>query len=77
MSSLDALSEMLKRSGMSKYALSKALGRSTTYISTTMQKGGDIGAENLARMAEVMGFRLVLDGKGEPIEVTPRSKEGD
>lgn len=75
MDACDALREMLARSGVSMYALSKALGKSPGYIAAVLRHGGDIGAGNLARMAEVMGFRLVLDGSGGPIEICEEVEE--
>lgn len=69
MNPCDALREMLDRSGVSMYALSKSLGKSPGYIAAMLKHGGDIGAGNLSRMSEVMGFRLVLDGSGDPIEI--------
>lgn len=69
MDTIAALEEMLKRSGISKYRLSKEMGKHPTYIGTTIGKHSAISAENLAKMARIMGFRLVLDGVGEPIEI--------
>lgn len=69
MDTIAALQEMLKRSGMSKYRLSKELDKHPTYISTTIGKHSAISAENLAKMAQIMGFRLILDGMGDPIEI--------
>lgn len=69
MDTIAALEVMLERSGMSKYRLSKELGKHPTYIGSTISKGSEIGAANLARMARIMGFRLVLVGEGPEIEI--------
>ena len=64
-----ALDEMLRRRGMSRYALSKKLGKSPNYAQNIIGRGTDVSSANLARMAHAMGFRLVLVGDGEPIEI--------
>lgn len=69
MDAIIALEEMLKRSGMSKYALSKALGKSVNYVVNTTGRNKDISTARLAQMARVMGFRLVLVGDGVEIEL--------
>lgn len=77
MTPTEALREMLDRSGTSMYALSKEMGKSTTYIKNTIKQGSDLGAGNLARMASLMGFKLTLNGNGEPIEITERRVDAD
>ena len=77
MTPTEALKEMLDRSGMSMYALSKAMGKSRNYVQNTTNQGTDLGAGNLARMASHRGFKLTLNGMGEPIEITERSEDAD
>ena len=77
MAPTEALREMLDRSGTSMYALSKAMGKSETYVQSTLRRGTDIGSTNLATMASHMGFKLTLNGMGEPIEITERSEDAD
>ena len=77
MTPTEALKEMLTRSGMSMYALSKAMGKSRNYVQNTIKQGADLGAGNLALMASHMGFKLTLNGMGEPIEITERSEDAD
>ena len=77
MTPTEALKEMLDRSGMSMYALSKAMGKSRNYVQNTITQGSDLGAGNLALMASHMGFKLTLNGMGEPIEITERSEDAD
>ena len=77
MTPTEAVKEMLDRSGTSMYALSKAMGKSKNYVQNTLRRGSDIGASGLAEMASHMGFKLVLDGSGEPIEITERSDDVD
>lgn len=77
MTPTEALKEMLDRSGMSMYALSKAMGKSRNYVQNTIKQGSDLGAGNLALMASHMGFKLTLNGMGEPIEITERNEDAD
>lgn len=77
MTPTEALKEMLDRSGMSMYALSKTMGKSRNYVQNTIKQGSDLGAGNLALMASHMGFKLTLNGTGEPIEITERSEDAD
>lgn len=77
MTPTEALKEMLDRSGMSMYALSKAMGKSRNYVQNTTKQGSDLGAGNLALMASHTGFKLTLNGMGEPIEITERSEDAD
>lgn len=77
MTPTEALKEMLDRSGMSMYALSKAMGKSRNYVQNTIKQGSDLGAGNLALMASHMCFKLTLNGMGEPIEITERSEDAD
>ena len=77
MTPTEALKEMLDRSGMSMYALSKAMGKSRNYVQNTIKQGSYLGTGNLALMASHMGFKLTLNGMGEPIEITERSEDAD
>ena len=42
MTPTEALKEMLDRSGMSMYALSKAMGKSRNYVQNTIKQGSDL-----------------------------------
>ena len=77
MTPTEALREMLDRSGTSMYALSKAMGKSPMYVKNTIKQGSNIGSATLAEMASHMGFKLTLNGMGEPIEITERSGHDD
>ena len=76
MNSRDAIRKMMEVSGTSAAELSRRLGKSDTYVSTTLSKGSSPRAENLAAMAEAMGFELVLKrktGKNEQFVITATS----
>lgn len=57
---------------MSGRQLSAALGKSPTYIGSTLSQGGNVTAENLARIAEITGFEVAIEGHGERVRVTER-----
>ena len=69
---LDALTYMTEDAGSNDSRLSRDLGKSRNYISVTRAKGSDIGASNLAKMASVLGWKLVLKRGDVELEVTPR-----
>lgn len=69
---LAALKTMIETSGTNPTKLARDIGRSSRYVSTTMQKGSDIQCSNMARMAGVMGYELVLRGHGEELVIDPR-----
>ncbi len=75
MNTLDAITKMLTTSGTSKAALGAALGRSRNSIYNMYQKGTDVKAETLVRMADAMGYELILRGHGEEIPIDPPSAE--
>lgn len=70
MRAIDALRRMLDASGTSQYAASKRMGKSVTYVQTTL-KNNTMGADKLAEVAAVCGYRLVLIPKegGDEIEI--------
>ena len=63
---------MMEKAGMSGRQLSAALGKSPTYIGSTLSQGGNVTAENLARIAEITGFEVAIEGHGERVRVTER-----
>lgn len=69
MKTMDALLRMLDRAHMSRYALSKSIGKSTGYVQSALNRGGDMGCMTLAEMARHMDYKLLLQGHGEKIEI--------
>lgn len=65
----EAIKHMLKVSGMQKTELSRRLGKVRTYASTTIAKGSTPRTDTMASMARIMGYRLLLQGHGEEIEI--------
>ena len=69
---LSAITKMEEAESVNDSELSRRLGKSRNYMSVTRSKNSDIGASNLAKMANAMGWRLMLAKDGLNIEVTPR-----
>lgn len=69
---IDAVRYMIKESGTSARSLSRELGKSPTYMAATFANDSDIGARNLAKMADAMGWRLVLEKDGAQVPIDPR-----
>lgn len=69
MQTMDALLRMLDRSHMSRYALSKSMGKSTGYVQSALNRGGDMGCMTMSEMARHLGYTLLLRGHGEEIEI--------
>ena len=72
---MDAVRGMMRESGIGARELSRRLGRSDNFVQNTLTRD-DMGAMRLARMAELMGYRLVLVGDGDPM-VVGRREDGD
>ena len=74
---VDCIKRMIDGSGRSARQVSRDLGRSPNYISATYANNSDVGASNSARIARMLGWRLVFvreeDGKREELEVDPRA----
>lgn len=68
----DAIRKIIESSGRSARSVSIEMGRAPTYLATTLGKGSDVGAANLAKIAGAVGWRLVLERDGEEIEIDKR-----
>ena len=75
MNVMDCIRKMIDGSGKSARQVSRELGRSPNYLSATFSGNSDVGASNVARIAKILGWRLVpvrdRDGKRDEIEITP------
>lgn len=72
----DAIDQMLDTSGMTKAGVSAALGKHRNYLSSTIYQGATPKIDTLANMAAAMGYKLVLVGHGEEIEIDPTIEPG-
>ena len=55
--------EMMKESGISAAALSRALGKSNTFVATTLSKRSTPRMDTFVLMAEAMGYEVVVRKK--------------
>ena len=72
---LDAIQKMLNESGKSQNALAEHLGRTRQSISNMFRTKADVRVDTLARMAEFMGYKLLLKSKDDAIEIVPRKED--
>lgn len=71
----NALHTMIEKTGTNKAELSRAIGRSDRFVSTTLGKGSIPRLDTMAALADVMGYELVLRGHGDEIVIDPPSAE--
>ena len=69
MDSTEFLRHAVARSGKSARQVSRDIGRSGTFISTTLGKGSDLSLPTLAAVAEATGYTIYAEGNGERIEL--------
>lgn len=70
MDAMDAVAEMMRRTGMRPADLARSTSKSPQNINKIVNRDvSDMRVSNLALVARAMGYRLVLDGEGEPIEL--------
>ena len=69
MTTLDALRDMLAKSGLTAYGAAKALGKSHTYVSNLFTRGTVPNADRLALIASACDYDLALIPRagGDPI----------
>lgn len=71
MNTTECIRHMIEASGLSARKASQLLGKSPTYLGTTITNGSDVSAGNLSGIANVTGYELILRGRGEEIRVDP------
>lgn len=77
MNVLDAINAMLSQSGTSKAALAAALGRSRQSVGNMFVKGTDVYVDTLIKMADYMGYEVVLRKEGESMVLTAKGGSAD
>lgn len=70
---LECIKSMIEQSDKSARQVSRELGRSATYLGATFANGSDVGASNAAKIAKVLGWKMVFKKGNEELEVTPRA----
>lgn len=70
MNTTDAIRHMISQSGKTLRSVSIESDRAPTFLSTTLGKTSKAArADTLAKVARICGYRLVLVGRGEEVEV--------
>lgn len=69
MNELDLIRHMCEKSGQSMRAVSVKMGKSPTYLSATIARGGGVGVSTLAEIARACGYVLEVNGRGEVLAV--------
>lgn len=69
MDALEAIRHMSEQSGASMAAIARELGRSKNSMYNMFAKGSDPRTSTLVEVARACGYSLVLEGRGERIEV--------
>lgn len=67
----DAIDKMKQASGLSGYAISKAMGKNTNFFSAMQYNKNKPLVETLAGLAKATGFELILKGHGEELVIDP------
>lgn len=71
MRTCDAIREILRQSGQTPYNAAIQIGRHNSYIYNLLNRDSDVATATLSSIARVCGYRLVLEGRGEKIEIDP------
>lgn len=76
MEALSALEEAVKRSGKSKFDISRSMGRFDSYISATISRGSVPKADTMAMILDACDCDLVIRNRkdGSEIVIDPRER---
>ena len=75
MHTLEAIRHMCDTSGQKIAEVSKAIGRSRAFLSNMLTRGNNPRIDTLIEIARACGYRVVLEGQGERIELEPTPGE--
>ena len=70
---IECAKRMIASSGKSARQVSRDLGKSPNYMAATFANRSDMSASNVARVAKLLGWRLVFRKDDIEMEVTPRA----
>jgi len=71
MQTLEAIRHMCDTSGQKIAEVSKAIGRSRAFLSNMLTRGNNPRIDTLIEIASACGYKVVLEGQGERIELAP------
>ena len=66
---------MMERSRFNGSQLSVAMGRNRNFLSASFAKGSIPRVDTLAKMADIMGYRVILESDSDRIEIDPPKQE--
>ena len=67
MDAKELIQMMMEDSGIGSNELSRAMGKSNGFISATLSKNSTPRLDTFAKMADIMGFEVVIKKKNEEI----------
>lgn len=67
----EAIKHMCEKSGKGVVGASQALGKSRMYLSALISRWSYPRTDTLVQIAQACGYKLVLEGNGEKIELDP------
>ena len=72
MDARELIQSMMAESGMGSGELSRAMGKTSGFVSATLSRGSVPRLDTFVEMAEAMGYRVLLErgGKAEPIDLS-------
>ena len=71
MQTLEAIRHMCEASGQKIAEVSKAIGRTRAFLSNMLTRGNNPRIDTLIEIADACGYKVVLEGQGERIELAP------
>lgn len=77
MQTLEAIRHMCETSGQKIAEVSKAIGRSRAFLSNMLTRGNNPRIDTLISIADACGYKVVLEGQGERIELAPTPGAGE
>ena len=77
MRTIEAIQHMLQTSGMSASELSRRMGKGRNHWSVTFAKDSVPKTDTTAEAARILGYRLILSGHGEEIELEGGEQDAD
>ena len=67
----EAIRHMCEATGGGTVTVSKAMGKTRSYLSALLSRGTVPKADTLAQIAQACGYELVLEGHDERIVIEP------
>ena len=72
MNTQQLIERMVRASGRSMRDISISLGKSGTWLASTLWKGSDIRTSTLCDIARECGYAIIAEGRGDSVTLDPR-----